>query len=55
MSTTNPHPRDGRYTLPPPRTYGVGPAFGPLAKNMPPVEVVQLAEIVRGGPDDNVR
>lgn len=48
-------PRDNRYALSPPRTYEVGAAFGPLAKNMPPVEVVKLAEIERGGPDDNAR
>jgi len=41
---------DNRHTLPPLRTYHI--PGGPLAKNLGEVEVIKLAEIVRGGEGD---
>lgn len=48
-----PLPRDNRYSLQPARTYEV--PGGPYAKDLGSIDVLKLAEIVRGGPDDNVR
>lgn len=42
-----------RTSLPPARTYSV--PGGPAAKSLAEIEVYKLAEIARGGPNDNPR
>jgi hypothetical protein len=51
-SSKNPPGRDNRTSLPPPRSYTIGSAFGPLARNLDKVNVKRLADIERGGDHD---